>query len=96
MLITNADKGRAAAILETKDYINEANRQLNVTSSYKKLPNDPTVTHNDSIDRFKQEQLMPKETAETLKIKDPEVPKFHMLQKIQNTSTILEDRLLAL
>ena len=100
MLITNADKGGAAVILETKDYINEANRQLNVTSSYKKLPNDPTVTHNklinDAIDRFKQEQLMPKETAETLKIKDPEVPKFHMLQKIQNTSTILKDRLLAL
>ena len=100
MLITNADNGGAAVILETKDYINEANRQLNVTSSYKKLPDDPTVTHNklinDSIDRFKQEQLMPKETAETLKIKDPEVPKFHMLQKIQNTSTILKDRLLAL
>ena len=51
---------------------------------------------NDAIDRFKQEQLIRKETAETVKIKDPEVPKFRMLQKIQNTSTILEDRLLAL
>ena len=73
VLITNADKGGAAVIWETKAYINEANRQLNVTSSYKKLLNDPTVTHNklinDAIDRFKQEQLTPKETAETLKIK---------------------------
>ena len=44
------------------------------------------MTHNklinETIDRFKQEQLIPKETAETLKIKDQEAPKFHMLPKI--------------
>ena len=80
VLITNADKGGAVAIWETKDHINEANRQLNVTSNYKKLPKDPTVTHNklinDAIDRFKQEQLISKESAETLKIKDPEHQNF--------------------
>ena len=31
---------------------------------------------------FKQEQLIPKETAEILKIKDPKAPKFNMLPKI--------------
>ena len=31
---------------------------------------------------FKQEQLIPEETAEILKIKDPKAPKFHMIPKI--------------
>ena len=51
-----------------------------------KLPYDPTVTHNKlingAIDWFKKEQLIPKETPKTLKIKDPEAPKCHMLPKI--------------
>ena len=72
MLITNANEGGAGVMWETKDYINEANRQLNTTSNYKKLPNDPTVTYNklinDSIDWFKQEQLRPIETVETPKV----------------------------
>ena len=37
---------------------------------------------NDAIDRFKQEQLISKETVETLKIKDLDTPKFHMLPKV--------------
>ena len=41
---------------------------------------------NDAIDWLKQEQLIAKETAERLKIKDPEVPKFHMLRKIYEIS----------
>ena len=44
------------------------------------------MTHNklinETIDQLKQEQLIPKETAETLEIKDSEAPKFHMLPKI--------------
>ena len=83
VLITNFENGGAVVILETKDYINEASRQLNVTFNFKDLPNDRTVRHNnETIDRFKQEQLIPKETAETLEIIDPEAPKFHMLPKI--------------
>ena len=86
MSITNGDKGGVVVIWKTKDYISEANRQLNVISNYKKLSNDPRVTHNklinDAIDQFKQEQLIPKETAKSLKIKDPETSKFHMLLKI--------------
>ena len=59
---------------------------MNIISNYKKYPNDLTVTHNkltnDAIDRFKQELLVLKETAETLKIKDSKIPKFHMLPRI--------------
>ena len=44
------------------------------------------MTHNkplnNAIDRFKQKQLLPKDTAETLKIKEPKAPKFRMLPKI--------------
>lgn len=49
----------------------------------KKTPNDSTLTHNltnwGAIDQLKHEQLIPNETAETLKIKTPQ---FHMLPKI--------------
>ena len=82
-----------------KDYINEANRQLNVRSSYKKFVIDLTMTHNklinDTIDRFKQEQLISKETAEALKIKDLKHQNFICYQKYVK-STILEDQLLVL
>ena len=37
---------------------------------------------NDAIDQFQQEHLLPKEIIETLKIKDPEAPKFYMLPKL--------------
>ena len=40
----------------------------------------------DASDRFKYEQLIPKETAETLKIIDPETLKFHLLLKIHTTN----------
>ena len=62
VLITNADKGGAVVIYETTDYMNEANRQL----THNKLIND-------AIDRFKQEQLIPIETAKILKIKRPKI-----------------------
>ena len=83
MLITKVNKGGAVVTSETKDYINEANEQLNVTSNYKKLPNDPRVTNNnlinDAIDWFKQEQLRSKDTAETLNIKDTKEPKTYKI-----------------
>ena len=42
VLITNVDKGGTLVIWETKYYISEANRQLNVTSNHKRLPNNST------------------------------------------------------
>ena len=51
---------------------------------------------NDAIDRFKQKQLMPKETAETLKIiRTWRHQNFISYQKYIK-STILENRLLVL
>lgn len=42
IIIIKANKGGAVVIWNTDDYIADANRQLNETSSYKKLENDPT------------------------------------------------------
>ena len=40
------------------------------------------------MDWFKQEQVILKETAETLKIKNPEALKFHMLPKMHKISNL--------
>ena len=45
IIICNADKGGAVVILDVKDYIDEAMRQLSDISVYKELPNDPTKLH---------------------------------------------------
>ena len=99
VLKTNANKGGTVVTWETQDYISEANQQSNITSNYKKIPNGSTLTHskliNDIIDRFKHEQLIPKERAESLKRNDPEAWEFHVLPKYVK-STTLEDQLLVL
>ena len=40
--ITMADTGGAVVILDIKDYINKANRQLSDTNNYKQLDFEPT------------------------------------------------------
>ena len=42
IIINKADKGSTVVIWDTKDYIFEANRQLNDTSSYRQLTEDRT------------------------------------------------------
>ena len=57
IITTKADKGGAVVIVDVKDYIKEAERQLNNTENYRKLQEDPTATNmklvNDTIGRFK-------------------------------------------
>ena len=56
-VITKADKGGAVVIIDVDDYIREANRQLNNTDFYEKIPNDPTESSrnkvNNTINEFK-------------------------------------------
>ena len=58
--ITKAGKGGAVVFVDVKDYIKEAERQLNITENYRKLPEDPTATNirlvNDLIERLKKQQ----------------------------------------
>ena len=57
IIITKADKGGAVVIVDVKDYIKEAERQLNNTENYRKLQEDPTATNmklvNDTIEGSK-------------------------------------------
>ena len=49
IVITKADKGGTVVKLDIKDYIDEANRQLNNTNNYKQLDFDPTELHIEKI-----------------------------------------------
>ena len=61
IIITTADKGGAVVIMDTENYIKEANYQLSDKNNYKTLQTDPTLQHskieNDTLDRFKNENL---------------------------------------
>ena len=46
IIITTSDKGGAAVIIDTKNYIKEANRQLSDKNRYKILQTEPTLQHN--------------------------------------------------
>ena len=83
---TKADKGGAVVIVDVKDYIKEAERQLNNTENYRKLQEVPTATNmklvNDTIERFKKQKLINEKVAEGLKRNDPKTPKFYLRPKI--------------
>ena len=78
---------KVEVIVDVKDYIKEAEQQLNNTQNYRKLQEDPTTTNmklvNDSIESFKKQKLMNKKVAEGLKRHDPKTPKF--LSKAKDT-----------
>ena len=80
IIITKADKGGAVVIVDVKDYIKEAERQLNNTKNYRKLQEDPTATNmklvNDTIERFKKQKLINEKVAEDLKRNDPKHRNF--------------------
>ena len=86
IIITKADKGGAVVIVDVKDYIKEAERQLNNTENYRKLQEDPTATNmklvNDTIERFKKQKLINEKVAEGLKRNDPKTAKFYLRPKI--------------
>ena len=86
IIITKADKGGAVVIADVKDYIKEAERQLNNTENYRKRQEDPIATNmklvNDTIERFKKQKLINEKVAEGLKRNDPKTAKFYLRPKI--------------
>ena len=70
-----------------QNYINEANGQLSDKRNYKKLQEDPTLQHsnlvNDTIGRFKKENLLSKKLADGLKSVNPKTLKFYISPKIR-------------
>ena len=73
--------------MDTENHIKEANRQLSDRNNYKTFQTDPNLQHNkmvnDTLDRFKNENLLSKKTAEGLKVIYPKTPKFYITPKIQ-------------
>lgn len=86
IIIINADKGGAITILDTEQYVNEANRQLNNEQCYQKLDANPTLNHvntvNDTIDLFKSQHKIPENVAEGLKVKNPKTPTLKLPPKV--------------
>ena len=78
-------------MLDIKDYINEANRQLNDTNNYEQLDFDPTELHTEKIkseiNNLKNENFLKilKKANFFLeeKIKTPEI---HFLPKVNNAN----------
>ena len=74
IIITKAEKGAAIVIVDVKDYIKEAERQLNNTENYSKRQEDLAATNmklvNDTIERLKKQKLINEKVAEGLKRND--------------------------
>ena len=73
-------------ILDTKDYIIEAKRQLADTNCYKNLPFNPTLNHsntvNSTIEVFKNQYKIPEKIAEGLKVWEPKTPTLKLPPKV--------------
>ena len=67
IIIKPADKGGAIVIQNTKDYIAEANRQLNDTNTYLKLDSDPTQTYEAEIDECLENMVRTGEITKQVK-----------------------------
>ena len=79
IIVTTADKGGALTIMDTENYIKEANRQL--SDNCKTLQTEFTLQHNkmvnDTLDQFKNENPLSKRTAEGLKVIKSKDTKIH-------------------
>ena len=84
--ITKAEKGGAVVIVDVKDYVKQAERQINNTKNYRKLQEDPTATNmkfvKNTIERFKKQKLINEKVADGLKRNDPKTPKLYLRPKI--------------
>ena len=52
-----ADIGGAIVILNTVDYIKEAERQLGVKDTYREMPRDPIDEYNQEVDSYLEKMV---------------------------------------
>ena len=94
--IKSADKGGSIVIMNTTDYIQEAQRQLSNQQHYRTLNTDPTVTYNKHIhhiiDQAWRLGIIDGTTKENLQTKSP--TNFLILYTTTNyiNQTIQEDQ----
>ena len=86
IIIKPADKGGARVILNTTDYLQEAKRQLDNDTYYKRIEEDCTSGHeqtiNQCIDDLVKNGEIQRNVAELLKPGQSRTPIFYMLPKI--------------
>ena len=86
IVIKPADKGGSIVIMNTKDYIAEAESQLNNPDHYEKLQEDPTHKFNTYIRNLINQawrlNIIGDTTYNNLKTKNPRIPTFYLLPKI--------------
>ena len=86
ILVTYADKGGSAVILDVEDYVKKAERQLNNKENYRKINYDPTTLNNETIhktiSRFQKECLLSRNISEGLKIENTKTPHFYLKTKV--------------
>ena len=86
IVIKPADKGGSIVIMNTADYILEAERQLNNQDHYERLPEDPTQNYNTHINNLLNQawrlNIIEQNTYTNLHTKHPRTPSFYLLPKI--------------
>ena len=86
IVIKKADKGTAVVIMNTTDYINEANRQLSDTNFYLKQSHDLTETHSAKITEFLESMLesgeIDQKIFDAIKPNKARTARFYFLPKI--------------
>ena len=85
VIIKPADKGGGIVIMNTTDYIQEAQRQLLHPKHYKPLASDPTTTYNKYTHHLIDQAWrlgINDTTKENLQTKNPRISTFYMLPKI--------------
>ena len=84
--IKPADKGGSIVIMNTIDYVKEAQRQLSNQQHYKSLDKDPTIPYNryihHLIDQAWRLGIIDETTKENLQTKNPKIASFYLLPKI--------------
>ena len=90
IIIAKTDKGGAVVILDSKDYIVEANRKLNDSNNYEQTDFDPTESYTKNIksdiSNLKNENLLTLKTANSLLEEKIKTPEFHLLPKIHKAN----------
>ena len=86
LIIKPADKGGAIVIQNTRDYVAEANRQLSVESTYKKLDSNPTIEYNLEVETQLETMVkngdITEKVEKVLSTNKPKTPNIYFLPKI--------------
>ena len=85
-ITTKGNNGGAIVIQDFKQYITEAERQLNNIKNYRPLPSDPTKvnddTDNKTIKRFANQHSVKDTVAEGLITQNPKMQRFYTKPKL--------------